>query len=68
MMLERSCSIVLLIGLIGCSSAGAQQYAEELSVPERTYLASKIYSSIETYFAHWASVSDLDFEAAIRPI
>src|SRR6266851_7561495 len=66
MILERSCPIVLLVGLIGCWSARAQQHAEDLSVPERTYLASKIYSSIETYFAHWTSVPDLDFEAAYK--
>jgi carboxyl-terminal processing protease len=66
MMLERSCPIVLLVVLVGCSSACAQRRAEDLSVPERTYLASKIYSSIETYFAHWASVTDLDFEAAYK--
>jgi carboxyl-terminal processing protease len=66
MILERSCPIVLLVGLIGCSSARAQQHAEDLSVPERTYLASRIYSSIEAYFAHWASVPDLDFEAAYK--
>jgi carboxyl-terminal processing protease len=66
MMLKRPCPIVLLVVLLGCSNARAQQHEEDLSVPERTYLASKIYSSIETYFAHWAGVSDLDFEAAYK--
>jgi carboxyl-terminal processing protease len=33
---------------------------------ERAYLASRIYASVLTYFAHWQDVPDLDVETAYR--
>jgi carboxyl-terminal processing protease len=66
MMLERSWPIMLLVVLLGCSNARAEPHEDDLSVPERAYLVSKIYASIQTYFAHWAGIPDLDFDAAYK--
>src|SRR6185295_5991081 len=47
--------------------AQAQQPAvasEKISVAERAWIASKIYSSIELYFGHWQAVPDLDLDTA----
>jgi len=33
---------------------------------DRTYIASRIYSAVQIYFAHWDGVPELDFETAYR--
>src|SRR5258707_12034451 len=64
----RRCSIVLVIALffLEYERIHAQQRDENLSVPERAYVASKIYSSIQVYFAHKPGIADLDFDAAYK--
>jgi carboxyl-terminal processing protease len=66
MTVPRVCSLVLLLTFIGCRIALAQQGEEDLSVSEKAYIASRIYSSIECYFAHRAGIADLDVERAYR--
>jgi len=36
------------------------------SLEERAFVASKIYSSVNTYFAHWQAVPGLDFDAEFK--
>ena len=64
----RSCSIALAIALFFLEGAGihAQQADEDFSAPERAYVASKIYSAIQLYFAHQPGIADLDFEGAYK--
>ena len=68
MVLRRSCLITLIIALsfFYCGRVRGQQGDEDLSVPERAYVASKIYSSIQVYFAHKSGIPDLDFDAAYK--
>ncbi len=68
MILRRSCLITLIIALplFYCGGVSGQQGDEDLSVPERAYVASKIYSSIQVYFAHKSGIPDLDFDAAYK--
>lgn len=44
----------------------AQQGEGDLSISERAYVASKLYSSIEIYFAHRAGIVELDLDAAYK--
>lgn len=46
--------------------ARAQQPPPAPSPAERAYIAAKIYSSVNTYFAHWEAVPGLDFEAEFK--
>ena len=66
MTLLRACSIVLLIAPVECRIVLAQHGDQDLSVSERAYIASRIYSSIECYFAHRAGIADLDTDSAFR--
>jgi len=43
-----------------------QTGTNELSLQERAFIAGKIYSSVNTYYAHWQAVPDLDFDAAFK--
>src|SRR5262245_1491984 len=62
----RFFSVVLMVVLVGCSAARARQGEEDLPIPERAYVASKIYSSVEAYFAHRAGIAGLDLDAAYK--
>jgi carboxyl-terminal processing protease len=64
--LHRACWIILPIALFNCSIASAQDRAEEPPVSERAFIASKIYSCIELYFAHQAGTANLDIDAAYK--
>lgn len=39
---------------------------EKLSLGERVWIATQIYSAIETYFGHWRGVPNLDFDKQFR--
>lgn len=57
------------LALAACHTpAGARQAVAPPapSLEERAYIAAKIYSSINTYFAHWQAVPQLDFEAEFK--
>jgi carboxyl-terminal processing protease len=47
-------------------AAVAPECEDKISVADRAYVASKIYSAIETYFAHREGVAGLDLDAAYR--
>lgn len=46
--------------------AARARQAPAPSLEERAFIASKIYSSINTYFAHWQAVAGLDFDAEFK--
>jgi len=51
----------------GADTPAAQSRDEtRLALEERVYIASKIYSLIPVFFAHWKGVPDLDLEAAYK--
>src|SRR5260221_14205110 len=46
--------------------AMAQQSNEDISAAEKAYVASRIYSSVQSYFAHWATGGPAQFEASYK--
>ena len=67
MKLVRTIACILLV----LSFEGMQIRAQEggdatISASERAWVASKLYSSIQTYFAHWEAVPNLDLDGAYR--
>ncbi|HWE38819.1 MAG TPA: S41 family peptidase [Isosphaeraceae bacterium] len=62
----RSGLVLLLIAFLGPRDALAQQDEGDMPPAERAYVASKIDSAIETYFAHREGVPDLDLDAAYK--
>lgn len=48
------------------SGLGESAQADTISVPERAFIASRIYDAVNTYFAHWDGVGDLDFDSVYR--
>ena len=65
---HRSCStgLVVALFLFECGSAHARQGNDDLSMPDRAFVASRIYYSIQTYFAHQAGIPDLDLDAIYK--
>lgn len=63
-------SVALL--LVSAAPLSAQFRSPAASQPDtvtlerRTWIASKIYASVQAYFGHWEAVPELDFEAAYR--
>ena len=57
---------LLLVTVPTLPSAGFGQSPEQLSLADRAYIASKIYSLTNTYFAHWSAVGNVDFEASYK--
>jgi carboxyl-terminal processing protease len=51
-------AMILLLPLSG--TAKAQQNQDHLTVPERSFIAAKIYSCIQLYFAHQPEGADFD--------
>ncbi|HYE15975.1 MAG TPA: S41 family peptidase [Pyrinomonadaceae bacterium] len=47
-------------------SAARQAEVSNLSAEERAFVAAKIYSAVNTYFAHWQAVPGLDFDAEFK--
>jgi carboxyl-terminal processing protease len=63
---RRSWSITLLIAFVGTANTSGQQGEDDLSVADRAYVASKIYSSVELYFAHRAGLPGFNLEGAYK--
>jgi hypothetical protein len=58
--------IFVAVMIVGGLSWAAELPADgTLSLGERVFIASKIYSLIPTFFAHWKG-TDLDLDAAYR--
>jgi carboxyl-terminal processing protease len=47
-------------------NAPARAQAPAPGLEERAFIAAKIYSSVNTYFAHWQAVPGLDFDAEFK--
>ena len=47
--------------------APAQDAGAEIPMREKTFIASKVYASLQMYFAHWRAIPDVDLDAAYRP-
>ena len=63
----RTVIAVVLIGLgLARVNVSAQQNAGDLSTSEKAYVASKIYSSLQLYFAHWRGIPGFDFDGEYR--
>jgi hypothetical protein len=66
------CRLALLIAtmvasdLLVPSHLIAQQPADQLSAVDRIVVATKIYATIQQYFAHWAGAPRPEIEAAYR--
>ncbi len=55
--------VLSLIVVFNLGALAFGQGSDQLALADRAYVASKIYSLANTYFAHWSAVPDLDFEA-----
>jgi len=62
-------SLTLFTFLLAPAAFRAQQTMtapEKLPLSERVWIATQIYSSIETYFGHWRGVPDLDLDKEFK--
>lgn len=65
--MSRIRAFAILAALLLTGQAQAQTPAaasEKISLAERAWIASKIYSSIELYFGHWQAVPEFDLDTA----
>jgi hypothetical protein len=62
----RHCATVCVILLFGCALARARQSKEEISSPDRAFVATKIYSMLDGSFAHRQGIPDFDLDAAYK--
>src|SRR3954462_11172828 len=58
--------IALLIISFSTNISAQEKSADTLSLNERAFIASKIYSSVQMYFAHWQALPRFDFDAAYK--
>lgn len=58
--------LFLLAGLLVGVLPVHAQLPPALSIEERAYVASRVYSAVNTYFAHWEDAEDVDLDAAYR--
>src|SRR5712692_5962105 len=58
----------LLLICLGFAWPGCAQTPDraKIALPDRIWIASKIYSSVQTYFGHWQAVPDLDLDAVFK--
>jgi len=65
-MRRRTLILVLLVALTGAGMSKAQTGTADLTTADKVVVASRIYSLIQLYFAHWEGVARKDVEAAYR--
>jgi carboxyl-terminal processing protease len=59
----RLCVLVAFAFVSNCVGArGQASDPGRINVPERLWIASKMYASVQLYFAHWQAVPDLDLD------
>jgi carboxyl-terminal processing protease len=56
----------LLLWFILTSIGFAQTQAVQLTASERSWIAAKLYSSIQMYFSHWEGVPKFDLDRSFR--
>ncbi|HEV3471044.1 MAG TPA: S41 family peptidase [Pyrinomonadaceae bacterium] len=59
-------SVAAAFVLLSLVPAARAQEAAPPTPEERAFIAAKIYSSVNTYFAHWQAVPGLDFDAEFK--
>jgi carboxyl-terminal processing protease len=60
-------TVVAALLVSDCAVSNAQtNTSTQLSAKDRFWIASKIYASVQLYFAHWQAVPDLDFDAVYK--
>src|SRR5690349_17986115 len=65
--MRRHTPIVALVGaLIGAATGNAQTGTADLTAADRVVVASRIYSLVQLYFAHWEGVPRNEVEEAYR--
>jgi carboxyl-terminal processing protease len=62
----RRFGTVILFTLLAATASLAQVPSETVALKDRIWMASKIYSSVRTYFGHWQAVPDLDLDAQYK--
>ena len=64
----RAVALALLLMMTSPGAARAAQSAdgEKVSLAERVWMASKMYSAVQIYFGHFQAVPNLDLDAAYR--
>src|SRR5260221_3751531 len=64
----RAAALLTLSVLTGTIVPGAmaQESNEDISPAEKAYVASRIYSSVQSYFAHWTNGGPAKFEASYK--
>src|SRR5690349_9051680 len=65
-MRRRTLILVLLVALTGAGMGNAQTGTADLTTADKVVVASRIYSLIQLYFAHWEGVARTEVEAAYR--
>jgi carboxyl-terminal processing protease len=66
MILCRPGFTLLIIALLECPSVFAQPGEDELPLSDRMFVATKIYSTIESYFAHRQGIAGLDLDTEYK--
>lgn len=64
--MKPSLLLGLLAGLLLVPLSVQAQAPALPSVEERAYVASRLYSALNTHFAHWEGAADVDLDAAYR--
>jgi carboxyl-terminal processing protease len=57
---------VIIILFFLCATCTAEQQSEKLPLDQRVWIASKIYSAVQLYFAHYEAVPDLDLDKVYK--
>ena len=62
---------VLVVTVVGTAlmlsaALASQRTPDELSLTDRMVVATRIYATVQQYFAHWEGISRSDFETAYR--
>ena len=62
----RIVATAFIVLLLGRGDVSAQQDVGDLGMSEKAYVASKIYSSLQLYFAHWRGTPDFDLDSEFK--
>jgi len=57
---------IVLISILLTSAVRINGQSDQVSLKDRVWMASKIYSSVRTYFGHWQAVPNLDLDAEYK--
>ena len=66
MSISRSIGIACLSAMLTVEASSQVDRAQTLPAPQRVYLASRIYSAVEQYFAGWTPELRKQFDEALQ--